>query len=80
MNLRVNIEFLIVIVYSLIFLDLIIIFVGDLHKAEHEAQLLLDIRNEYYGTTDAAHGYDAGHAGDANHRNLAGGGDNLDFS
>ena len=36
--LRVNIEFIIIVIYSLIFLNLIMTFVGDLHLAEHEAQ------------------------------------------
>ena len=54
MLLRVNIEFIIVVIYSIVFLDLIIVFIGDLHKAEYEAKELLDIRNEWYG----AHGYE----------------------
>lgn len=48
MVLRVNIEFCIIVIYSLIFLSLIIIFVKDLHTAEKEAQALLTIRNCYY--------------------------------
>ena len=48
MMLRVNIEFLIIIAYSLLFLELIIVFIGDLHKAEAEARILLNIRSCYY--------------------------------
>ena len=49
MMLRANIEFAVIIIYSLVFLELIIIFVSDLHKAEEEARILLQVRNEFYG-------------------------------
>jgi hypothetical protein len=53
MLLRTNIEFIIIILYSLLFLELIIVFVGDLHVAEYEARALLEIRTGYY----EQHGY-----------------------
>jgi hypothetical protein len=80
MLLRVNIELIIIIIYSLIFLELIIIFVTDLHLAEHEARALLDMRNGYwneYGwpeTADTSHGDSHASADDGHRlRNLAGG-------
>jgi hypothetical protein len=48
MLLRANIELFIVICYSLLYLELIIIFIKDLHIAEHEARELLDTRTNYY--------------------------------
>jgi hypothetical protein len=48
MLLRINIEFVILTAYSLLFLELIIVFVNDLHIAEHEARYLLLKRVDYY--------------------------------